>query len=140
MGAQIARSDPILELVPTEFLAATATAVYTSPFTANTDGYVPPANCVDPHGENTNGLTAITGFVFCNTDTADRTITVHIVPSGRTASAENKIIAEASIPANTTWFKHNEDYIFVVPCGANFTAFSDVADKVNITLYGKEIS
>jgi len=114
---------PLLELVATQYLTNAAATYYTSPFTAAT-----------------NGIVRVTGFVFCNTDTVARTITLHNVPSGGAAAGSNKIIAEASIPANTTWFKNNENGLWIIPAAGFLAALADVTSKITLTLYGEEIS
>lgn len=116
-------NNPLVELTPTQFIAAAATSYYTSPFAANT-----------------NGIVLVTGFVLCNTDTSPWTVTIHNVPSGGSASAGNKVVAEASLPANTTWFKNRSDGLWVIPAGGFIQALASSADKITITLYGKEIS
>lgn len=45
----------------------------------------------------------LTSIIFCNTDSAARTVTLYLVESGGSIAANRTMLAAASIPAGTTW-------------------------------------
>jgi len=81
--------------------------------------------------------TAATGYtevikqvIICNTDTADRTVTLAI---GSAATASNRVLSALPIGANDiiVW-----DTALVLTTGETFQGLSDTASKVNVTVVG----
>jgi hypothetical protein len=84
-------------------------------------------------------VTAATGYadiikqvVICNTDTADRTVTLAI---GSAATAANRLMSALPIGANDimVW-----DTAIVLASGETLQGLSDTADKVTVTAVGWE--
>ena len=83
--------------------------------------------------------TAATGYtevikqvIICNTDTADRTVTLAI---GSAATASNRVLSALPIGANDiiVW-----DTALVLTAGETLQGLSDTASKVNVTVVGWE--
>lgn len=84
------------------------------------------------------GATAvIRGMTFCNTDTVDRTLTVHIIPSGNAVDPANVIYDAIPIKAGQTL--ENATYR-VMLAGGTVRGFADVASKVNMRVDGYEVT
>lgn len=69
-------------------------------------------------------------IIICNTDTADRTVTLAI---GSAATASNRVLSALPIGANDiiVW-----DTALVLTTGETFQGLSDTASKVNVTVVG----
>jgi hypothetical protein len=63
----------------------------------------------------------------CNTTTADKTVTIHIVPNSGTAGANNMIMSNVVVPANDTIYSNMVyvlnagDSVYYDPEDANLT-------------------
>lgn len=77
-------------------------------------------------------------LVLCNTDTAEHTVSVRVVPSGETAGDEHCIFKDAAIPANTTW--HLGEMSLVLEADEDVNGVADAASKVTIRLSGVEVT
>ena len=77
------------------------------------------------------GGTAIVSMVFTNTDTSDRTITVHACPSGEGEVTENKILHQLSIPAGETYIW---DTKLILANNDVIEAFASVTSVVAVTI------
>lgn len=117
------RDGPIVQLVPTQYVPDAAAAIYTSPLTSGS-----------------NGIVLVTGWVIANTDATDLTITFYNVPEGGSPSGSNTILPSPTIKANNAWFHMKREGIIIIPAAGSLYMVASVADKITITLYGKEVS
>jgi hypothetical protein len=92
-------------------VAATATAYYTTP--ANLKKAI------------------IRSVSFLNTDTVPQTVTVHLVPSGGTASATNMLISARSMNAGETYYCNDLDGK-VLEAGGMLQCLASAASKVSV--------
>lgn len=76
-------------------------------------------------------------IVLCNTDTAARTVSVRVVPSGETAGDEHCIFKDLSIAAKTTYIASGLS--MVLEADEDIDAIADVASKVTIRVSGVEV-
>lgn len=106
----------VKELIPGTLLTASLVTLYTAP--ANTTAR---ANEI----------------LLCNTDTVARTVTVHIIPSGGSASAANTIFKAITVDASETRTL-GLDQVF--PAGSFVQASADSASVVSIRLSGVEVN
>ena len=87
--------------------------------------------------------TRVTGRCDCmtatNTDTAAHTLTVHVVPSGGSASAGNRIISAKSIMPGETYLCF-EMIGWVIPNGSFIQALADANSVITLAASGIEIS
>lgn len=107
------------QLIATQVLTAAAATYYTAP-------------------ASSNGYTVVTSFVICNTDSAERTFTVHAVASGGAAATGNKILDAVTIAADTTYIVGLDSGMLVLPSGSFIQALADSANVVTITAAGTE--
>lgn len=107
----------IRELIPAIQVAATATTYATS------------SNCV----------TRFDSFTLTNNDTVVQTVTVHVIPSGGTASAVNKIINAKSL-APGECYTCPEMVGKAIKAGAFVQALASTAGKVTLHASGIEVT
>ena len=79
-------------------------------------------------------LTALS-LVFCNTDTAARTVTLHIRRAGVAAAVANRQLAAHSISANST-FDWTQSAAQPYAAGTIISASASVASVVSLTAGG----
>jgi hypothetical protein len=103
------------ELTPVTELTTSAATLYTAP-------------------ASTTAL--VKQIVIANVSGLDARATLHIVPSGGSVAAENKIFGEVLIPANTTQLI---DGSMIVPTGATIRGLANIADAINVHVSGVEI-
>lgn len=104
----------------------TVQTLYTAPSTVN------------PQAGNT--VTSRVIFVdawFCNTDDVAHTLTIHIVPSGGSASAANAVFYGATIKANQSL--HYSGMRTLIPAGGTIQALADVQDVVAYRFTGEVV-
>ena len=105
-------------MIPTELaqvaLASTDTALYTV-----------------PAGQR---LTAVS-LIFCNTDVAARTVTLHIRRAGAAATVANRQLSAHSISANAT-FDWTQSAAQPYAAGTIISASASVAGVVSLTIGG----
>jgi hypothetical protein len=87
--------------------------------------------------EVNTGRAKLTNLVLCNTDSAARDVTLHIVPAGGTASAANRILSAARMPADTSWLLPKRGDIYIEP-GGSIQGLCSVAAVVTVTANGEE--
>lgn len=86
-----------------------------------------------------NDVATVNSIVIANTTAAAKTVTIHNVPSGGTASAGNQIFPAVSIPANTTWVgRYPGDGMCVIPVGGTIQALASAVSAVTLTIGGRE--
>lgn len=85
----------------------------------------------------TNVNTQITGAVAMNNDATARTVTVHIVASGGTADATNKVVNAKRVAAGRSVLLP-ELVGQVVQAGATLQALADSAAQVTLSVSGVE--
>ena len=69
--------------------------------TSNTTAYTAPTITDPPTGSNV-ATSYLTSLVLCNSDSAARTVSVHLVESGGSVAANRLILSALSIAASTT--------------------------------------
>jgi hypothetical protein len=74
---------------------------------------------------------------ICNTDTANRAITIRIGTGALTAA--NSLFDGCTIPANDTWVIKDAEFLLAINSGYKIQGFADVAAKVTVTVFGEEI-
>lgn len=79
----------------------------------------------------------IRSITFCNTDTVDRTFTLHLVASGDTPGAGNMVHPAITIKPNQTIV---DDSIRELSTGDFISAFADIANKVSMRVDGSELT
>lgn len=84
-----------------------------------------------------NEKVLIKKLTFTNDDASTRTVTIHLVASGGTASASNLLTKAASIAAGGT-YEAFEAEGHILQAGDFITAFSDAVGKV--TVHGSGVS
>lgn len=72
-----------------------------------------------------------------NTDSAIRTVTVHLVASGGTPEAKNKILGPVALDPNETLI---DDSILVLEAGDFISAFASVANVIAFRADGFEVT
>lgn len=110
--------ESIVELAQVQ-AGNTATLVYAAPDN--------PTNCV----------VRITSMWICNTDTAERQVTLR--KGLGTLTAANSLLDAAALSAKTTWWWEAAEGVITLQAGRKLEIFSDVAAKVTITIEGKII-
>lgn len=86
-----------------------------------------------------NKKTIISKLVFCNTGSKAEKIDVHLVVSGGSASAANKVISGKTIDAGETWPAYMLEGV-ALPPGTFLQAKSDTASSaITITGSGVEV-
>lgn len=103
-------------LVSGSQIAATATTYYTTP--ANTKA-------------------KITAFTLCNTTGTNRTVDVHLVPSGGSADATNQVVDALAINANTSVIV-SEAIGHVLEASGTIQCTADAATAVTLVVSGIE--
>lgn len=78
-----------------------------------------------------NTTSILKALRFVNTDTAARTVTVYLVPSGGTAGATNILISAQAIAPGECWDCYQANWQ-VLATGGTLQALADVAAKVTI--------
>jgi hypothetical protein len=81
--------------------------------------------------------TTVKTILLSNYTSTDRSVTLHLVPSGGSAAAGNKILGEVNVPANTTT---TIDTAIIMPTGAFLSGLASVTTSVNVHISGVEIS
>lgn len=81
--------------------------------------------------------TIIKEILFCNTDTAARTVAAHIIPSAGSALVANQIFQDTVLQAGETKIFSLSQ---VLPAGSFLQALASVAAVVSITASGVEIT
>jgi hypothetical protein len=76
-------------------------------------------------------------ITLCNTDSADRTVTLYIVPSGGSADAARTILNALTIKAGQTIV---DDTLRVLATAGSIRGFADVGNKVSIRADGSEVT
>ena len=82
-------------------------------------------------------VATIRSMTFCNTDSVSRVLTIHIVASGGSASAANKIIDATTLLAGETLI---DDALRNLATGDFITAFSDAANVLSMRVDGAELA
>jgi hypothetical protein len=106
-------------LVPGSALTASITTYYTVPYSTSA---------------------IIKEIILCNTDSVTRTVDVHIVPSGGSASVANQILdgsANASLQAGETKMFNLSN---VLPTGYLIQAVASSAGVVSMNVSGLEVT
>lgn len=86
-----------------------------------------------------NTRTIIDKFTATNTDTTDQTISIHIVPSSGSATAENKIISAVEIAQDECRdFPELQNHI--LSAGDFISVVASVASKIVIRSGGREVT
>lgn len=76
---------------------------------------------------NAGSYTIIRTINVCNTSAADKTFSLHIIPSSGSAGANNKVISNVTIPANDVVYSNSiyvlnaGDALYFAPTDANVT-------------------
>ena len=104
------------ELTPVTGLTASAATLYTVPASTTT---------------------TVKTILLANYTSTDRTVTLHLVPSGGSVAAGNKILGEINVPANTTT---TVDTAIMLPTGAFISGLASATTSVNVHISGVEIS
>lgn len=81
--------------------------------------------------------TRVTELLITNTDTVERVVTVHFVPSGGAADATNRVLSSMSVGAGTT-IKIGLDTVLMA--GEFISALAGVAAVMNLRISGWEIT
>jgi len=81
----------------------------------------------------------IDAFTVTNTDTAAHSLTVHIVPSGGSAAASNRVIDAKSIHPKET-YTCPEMIGKIIPSGSFIQALDDAGSVMSINAAGIEIT
>lgn len=84
-----------------------------------------------------NTTAKIEACVLTNTSGAGRTVTMHLVPSGGSASASNRILSAFSIAAGVS-YSVDEAIGQVLETGGTLQALSDGATAVSLVVSGAE--
>lgn len=105
-------------------LAGTAGTLYTAPSAASTSGAV-------------TSLAILRDMWLCNTDTVDRTATLHIVASGGSATAANMIMPAVTITAGQSL--HYSGLATLIPAGGTIQGLASSANKITYVLTGEVI-
>lgn len=104
------------ELTAVTGLTATAATLYTVPASTTT---------------------TVKTILLSNYTSTDRSVTLHLVPSGGSAAAGNKILGEVTVTANTTT---TIDTAIVMPTGAFLSGLASATTSINVHISGVEIS
>lgn len=80
-------------------------------------------------GSTTGSYTIIKNISVANTSGTDKTFSIHIIPSGGSAGANNKIISSLTVPANDVVVS---DGVYIL--NASQSVYFDPVDS-NLTLY-----
>jgi hypothetical protein len=83
-----------------------------------------------------NKSVIVKNLVMANTTGNEATITVHIVPSGGSASNTNRILSSYAVPANGA---STLDCSIVMPDGSSLFAQNGTNGAVTLTISGVEI-
>ena len=86
-----------------------------------------------------NTITTISAMTLCNSTGTARTATVHLVPSGGSASAANMILSARTIAAGES-YNVSAAIGQSIPAGSIIQALADSATAVTITASGYEIN
>ena len=78
------------------------------------------------------GETAVLSIVFCNTDTATRTITMYALPNGGSDGDTTTILKDFAIPAKDTFIWSGDEKL-ILETSAKINGICDVANKVSAT-------
>ena len=70
---------------------------------------------------------------FTNTDTSDRTVTVHLIPSGESTGVATTLLTAYTIPAGSHFPVASSE---VINTGYTIQLTADVADKVRASVSG----
>lgn len=81
--------------------------------------------------------TTVKTILLSNYTSTDRSVTLHLVPSGGSAAAGNKILGEVTVTANTTT---TIDTAIVMPTGAFLSGLASATTSINVHISGVEIS
>lgn len=81
--------------------------------------------------------TRVMSMLITNDATADRTVTVHFVPSGGSVLAANKVLAEMSIAAKTTV---EVQLAATMSTGDFISALASATTSINLYISGAEIT
>lgn len=104
------------ELAPVTGLTASAATLYTVPSATTT---------------------TVKTILLSNYTSTDRNVTLHLVPSGGSVAAGNKILGEVNVPANTTT---TIDTAIMMPTGAFLSGLASATTSINVHISGVEIS
>lgn len=86
-----------------------------------------------------NKKTILSKLIFCNTGSTAEKIDVHLVPSGGSASAGNKVISGKTIDAGESWPAYMLEGV-TIPAGSSLQAKSDTSSSaITITGSGVEV-
>jgi hypothetical protein len=85
-----------------------------------------------------NTITRVSGIWVCNTDSADRTVTLRLGTG--TLTAANSLGEAWVIPSNHTFFISDAEFTMMLPAGYYLQGLSDAASKITVTAFGEEIS
>jgi hypothetical protein len=80
--------------------------------------------------------TTVKTILLSNYTATDRSVTLHLVPSGGTVAAGNKILGEVNVPANTTT---TVDTAIIMPTGAFLSGLASTTSAINVHISGVEI-
>lgn len=80
-------------------------------------------------GANTKGT--ISALAFTNTDTVSRNLTVHLVPSGGSISAANKVVPARGLAAGEIWVC-TPLIAATADAGTTIQCFCDTASVINV--------
>lgn len=81
--------------------------------------------------------TRVMELLICNTDTVERTITVHFVTSGGTASAANRVLSAMVVPGGGTVALGLNT---VLATGDQIAALASVGAAINLLCSGTELT
>jgi hypothetical protein len=81
--------------------------------------------------------TTVKTILLANYSASDARATIHIVPSGGSAGASNKVYGEVLVSANTTL---QIDTAIVLPTGAAIHGLASTTSAINVHISGVEIS
>ena len=83
---------------------------------------------------NAGSYTIVRSLNVCNTTSTDKTFSVHIVPSGDTAGASNKVVSNVTVPANDVVYT---DSVYVLNAG-DALYYDPVDANLTLTVAGVE--
>ena len=81
--------------------------------------------------------TTVKTILLSNYTSTDRSVTLHLVPSGGSVAAGNKVLGEVTVFANTTT---TIDTAIVMPTGAFLSGLASATTSINVHISGVEIS
>lgn len=85
---------------------------------------------------NVGSYTIIRTINVCNTSSSDKTFSIHIIPSGGSAGANNKVISNVTVPANDVIYSNS---IYVLNAG-DVLYYSPIDNNLTLTVNGVEFA